>query len=131
MSIQLFQSPGSDLSVTSFPQNQVGAYASEPIVAADDVLVWSRSCFLIRPARSPKSHETAPTKSVLLRIFSWIFSREGWQSLKLAHHSSAQSKGRCGRNFVLALSCIAVLTCLASIASAQPLRIEIRVLPDA
>jgi hypothetical protein len=53
------------------------------------------------------------------------------QSLKIGHHSTAQSKGRFGRNFVVALGCIAVLICFASIASAQRLRIEIRVFPDA
>ena len=43
---------------------------------------------------------------------------------------SNHSKGRCGRNFAVLFSCIALLICLPSIASAQ-LRIEIRVLPDA
>src|SRR5258706_8951231 len=68
--------------------------------------------------------------------FAFI-SRPEWNhprnhtELKTGNHPTAQSKVGCGREFVEALSWIAVLILLASTASAQRLKIEIRVLPDA
>ena len=93
------------MSVTSFPHNHVWAQACEPIAAADNVLGWFRVCFPLRQEPSTKSHDTART-------------------------TTAQLKARFGRHFVTALSCVAVLICLTSIAGAQQARVEIRVLPN-
>jgi hypothetical protein len=131
MSIQLFQRSKSDLFETSSLNNHVGVQASQQIVGAGGVLSWLRLCSRMRQERSTKSHETALTKSGRLREFWWIVSRAEPQSLKIGQDSAAQSTARFGREFVGALSCIAALICLASIASAQRRRIEIRVLPDA
>ncbi|MDX6306839.1 MAG: hypothetical protein QOI77_3808 [Blastocatellia bacterium] len=130
MSIKLFQGPRNDLSVTSFPHNHSEAQAGEPIAAAGGAMVWLGVCFALRQEGSPKSHKTAPVRLALLRVFSWIVLRGERQSLKKECHYTAQSNVRLGRDFAVALSCLALLTCLASIASAQR-RIEIRVLPDA
>src|SRR5258707_10154549 len=105
MSIQLFQSLRSDLSVTSFPHHHVWAQACEPIAAAGGVLVWFPVSFPLRHERSTKSHEASRT-------------------------TTAQSKTRFGRHFVIALSCVAVLISMTSIAGARQTRVEIRVLPN-
>jgi len=79
----------------------------------------------------PHDHVIGPTSG-----FAFISRPEknhprNHTELKTGNHPTAQSKVGFGREFVEALSCIAVLILLASIASAQRLKIEIRVLPDA
>src|SRR6266404_1045174 len=128
MSIRLFQGLRGDLSVILFPHNRCGAHAYEPIAAASS---FFRGFFQLKQERSTKSHETAQTKPVLLRVISWINLLRGRRALKIGHSPDAHSKvlRTYWRHRVMALCCIAVLICLSSIAAAQRLRIEIRVLP--
>src|SRR6267378_3094707 len=132
MSIQLFQSLRGDLFATSkgFAHRRVRSAACQPIACASDFLVWFRVFFQLRQKRSTKSHETARTKSVQLRVISWIVLSGKRQTLKIGHLLPAQSKARFGRHSVVALGWVAVLICLTSIAGAQQARVEIRVLPD-
>ena len=129
MSIQLFQRLRGDLSITPFPRKHVGAQAWEPIAAAGSLFVWLRGFFRLRQEPSTSSHETARTKPVLLTVIWWIGLSGKRQFLEIGHHATAQSKTQFGR-LVRAVSCLAVLICLASLAHAQQARVEIRVLPN-
>src|SRR6266436_6206931 len=129
MSIQLFRGLRGDLSVILFPHNRGEAHAYEPIGAASS---FFRGFFQLKQERVTKSYETARIKPVLLRVISWINLVGERRVLKIRHYPDAQSKVLCTywRHPVMALCCLAVLICLSSIAGAQRLRIEIRVLPN-